>query len=300
MDGSSRGSKSKQAKLNLPETSHPTPLSDQELQQIKKEFGLVDDPESVENGSNSCDSDISEPTTPFDSPLTEEERKLLDHFTFRTSSQCLAPGGRSASLAEVADSLIKDLEKLDFHREESEEESVSESNESHKNDSNDLGYLTVRSGAEGLETLVEHLSQENTIEKEKEFKFVAKNDDDTSINTLPISMDSGLPSLATQAHRYFVVVAIDFGTTFSGYAFAFTRDHSTTIHMMRRWEGGDPGVSNQKTPTTLLLKPDGAFHSFGYGARDFYHDLEPDQAKKWLFFEKFKMALHTKKVSCGQ
>ena len=90
-------------------------------------------------------------------------------------------------------------------------------------------------------------------------------------------------------------MAIDFGTTFSGYAFSFTRD-TNSIHMMRRWEGGDPGVSNQKTPTTLLLKPDGVFHSFGFGARDFYHDLDANDAKKWMYFDKFKMTLHGSEV----
>ncbi|EDO36873.1 predicted protein [Nematostella vectensis] len=131
----------------------------------------------------------------------------------------------------------------------------------------------------------------------------------TSSSNSPASSDSGLPrdpSLARDAvlsgdsgfhfhqHKYFVVVAIDFGTTFSGYAFAFT-SNPESIQMMRRWEGGDPGVSNQKTPTTLLLRPDGSFHSFGFGARDFYHDLEPDESRKWLYFEKFKMALHTQR-----
>ncbi|XP_074643650.1 heat shock 70 kDa protein 12A-like isoform X2 [Tubulanus polymorphus] len=90
---------------------------------------------------------------------------------------------------------------------------------------------------------------------------------------------------------HFVVVAIDFGTTFSGYAFSFTRDPKS-IHMMRKWEGGDPGVINQKTPTTILLDPEGRFHSFGFTARDFFHDLDPDESKKWLYFEKFKMVLH--------
>ncbi|KAF3842553.1 hypothetical protein F7725_024504, partial [Dissostichus mawsoni] len=61
----------------------------------------------------------------------------------------------------------------------------------------------------------------------------------------------------------------------------------------KRWEGGDPGVSNQKTPTTILLTPDRKFHSFGYAARDFYHDLDPSESKQWLYLEKFKMKLHT-------
>jgi len=94
------------------------------------------------------------------------------------------------------------------------------------------------------------------------------------------------------AQRHFVVVAIDFGTALSGYAFAFVRDPCRAIHMMRRWDGGDPGVVNQKTPTTLLLDPVGRFHSFGYTARDFYHDLDENEARQWMFFDKFKMTLH--------
>ncbi|XP_021913775.1 heat shock 70 kDa protein 12A-like isoform X2 [Zootermopsis nevadensis] len=92
--------------------------------------------------------------------------------------------------------------------------------------------------------------------------------------------------------QHFVVVAIDIGTTYSGYAFCFTRDPDSNIHMMRKWEGGDPGLNNQKTPTTLLLTPNGEFHSFGFTARDFFHDLDIQEAKKWLYFDKFKMALH--------
>ncbi|XP_071528286.1 uncharacterized protein [Panulirus ornatus] len=90
---------------------------------------------------------------------------------------------------------------------------------------------------------------------------------------------------------HFVVVAIDFGTTYSGYAFSFTRDPDS-VHMMKKWEGGDPGVQNQKTPTIVLLTPEGRFHSLGFTARDTYHDLDPKEAKRWLYFDKFKMALH--------
>ncbi|XP_076061934.1 uncharacterized protein LOC143037499 isoform X2 [Oratosquilla oratoria] len=91
---------------------------------------------------------------------------------------------------------------------------------------------------------------------------------------------------------HFVVVAIDFGTTYSGYAFSFTRDPES-VHMMKKWEGGDPGVQNHKTPTIVLLTPEGAFHSLGFTARDTFHDLDPAQAPKWLYFDRFKMALHS-------
>lgn len=112
----------------------------------------------------------------------------------------------------------------------------------------------------------------------------------------PDASTFGSGAASTASH--FVVVAIDFGTTYSGYAFSFTRDPES-IHMMRRWEGGDPGIVNQKTPTTLLLQPDGTFHSFGFTARDFYHDLDAQEAKRWLYFEKFKMTLHHNAVSVG-
>ncbi|XP_076843640.1 heat shock 70 kDa protein 12B-like isoform X2 [Brachyhypopomus gauderio] len=94
------------------------------------------------------------------------------------------------------------------------------------------------------------------------------------------------------ARPFSVVVAIDFGTTSSGYAFSFT-DDPEAIHMMRRWEGGDPGVANQKSPTCLLLTPDLRFHSFGFAARDSYHDLDPEEARHWLYFDKFKMKIHS-------
>jgi hypothetical protein len=37
-------------------------------------------------------------------------------------------------------------------------------------------------------------------------------------------------------------------------------------------------MNNQKTPTVLLLSPDGEFHSFGFTARDFYHDMD----SRWI------------------
>lgn len=55
-------------------------------------------------------------------------------------------------------------------------------------------------------------------------------------------------------------------------------------------------MANQKTPTSLLLTPEGTFHSFGYTARDYYHDLDPEEAREWLYFEKFKMKIHSTSV----
>ena len=99
------------------------------------------------------------------------------------------------------------------------------------------------------------------------------------------------------------------GTAFSGYAFSFTHETSSSsptrqgfngggssIHMMGKWEGSDAGIINQKTPSTLLLTPEGQFHSFGFTARNFYHDLTEQEARKWLYFDKFKMCLYESPV----
>ena len=99
----------------------------------------------------------------------------------------------------------------------------------------------------------------------------------------------------SQSH---VVVAIDFGTTYSGYAYAF-RSSPEDIHLMRHPEGGQTvGAVSYKIPTILLLNEQGEFHSFGYEARETYHNLDAEESRKWLYFEKFKMELHSRKVIC--
>ena len=53
---------------------------------------------------------------------------------------------------------------------------------------------------------------------------------------------------------YIAVVAIDFGTTYSGFAFAFNqRKGEGGIHVNKAW-GYDQGAATLKTPTSLLLR----------------------------------------------
>jgi hypothetical protein len=66
-----------------------------------------------------------------------------------------------------------------------------------------------------------------------------------------------------------LVVAIDFGTTFSGYAFQFKHEYSkedptNKISAPQAWNDGKMQVASMKTPTCLLLKNDGEIESFGY------------------------------------
>ena len=91
---------------------------------------------------------------------------------------------------------------------------------------------------------------------------------------------------------YVAVVAIDFGTTYSGCAYAFTRDPSN-IHLLSQYSRRTSGVQQ---PTVLLLTGNGDFHSFGYEAQEYYRDIDIDDAYEWLYFEKFKMELHSRQV----
>ncbi|XP_045176606.1 heat shock 70 kDa protein 12A-like [Mercenaria mercenaria] len=94
-----------------------------------------------------------------------------------------------------------------------------------------------------------------------------------------------------------IVAAIDFGTTFSGYAFSFGHDfHNDPLKIQtNHWIGG--GHISLKAPTTVLFTPQKIFHSFGYDAEDKYMDLAEDENhKEWFYFRRFKMLLHENKV----
>ncbi|XP_062612228.1 heat shock 70 kDa protein 12B-like [Saccostrea cucullata] len=93
-----------------------------------------------------------------------------------------------------------------------------------------------------------------------------------------------------------LVAAIDFGTTYSGYAFSFKDEYEkdqTKIMANTTWVSGHKNLFSQKTPTCLLLKSDQSFHSFGYEAEDTYTDLANEEKHhSWYFFRRFKMMLH--------
>ena len=93
-----------------------------------------------------------------------------------------------------------------------------------------------------------------------------------------------------------VVVAFDFGTTFSGYAFSF-RDDPLKVQANNYWVAGSLRLMSLKTPTCVLLDPNDEFHSFGFAAENKYISLAEDQKNKgWKLFRQFKMLLHSNEV----
>ena len=95
---------------------------------------------------------------------------------------------------------------------------------------------------------------------------------------------------------YIAVVAIDFGTTYSGFAFAFNhKEGEGGIHMNKAW-GNDQGLSTLKTSTSLLLCPDCQFDSFGFEADEKYANFFCGEDQEYMYFKRFKMVLHKSEV----
>ena len=90
--------------------------------------------------------------------------------------------------------------------------------------------------------------------------------------------------------------AIDFGTSYSGYAFS-SKDRPTDI-VNRKWEASSRALVSEKTPTCILFDGNKNFQAFGYEAKDGYAEYCESQLQtECYFFENYKMALFDKMVS---
>ncbi|CAG2218767.1 unnamed protein product [Mytilus edulis] len=105
--------------------------------------------------------------------------------------------------------------------------------------------------------------------------------------------------MAEKDGDYLLVAAIDFGTTYSGYAFSMRDTYKTeplTIHANQAWNAGGKQLLSLKTPTCLLLNSNKEFDSFGYEAENKYAELVMDEEQDdYYFFHRFKMSLHNQK-----
>lgn len=100
-------------------------------------------------------------------------------------------------------------------------------------------------------------------------------------------------------NRKLLSVAIDFGTTYSGYAYSTLDDfenNPTQIYANTDWPCtlGKANLSS-KTPTSLLLDKNKKFKAFGYEADQQYLSLaEKKKHYEYYYFKRFKMTLHEK------
>lgn len=97
-----------------------------------------------------------------------------------------------------------------------------------------------------------------------------------------------------------MVAALDFGTTYSGYAFSFRNDFETDplkIQANPVWMTGSSQFMSLKTPTCLLLDQDQQFVAFGFQAENMYAECVLDDVQDdFYYFHRFKMYLHSNKV----
>ena len=109
--------------------------------------------------------------------------------------------------------------------------------------------------------------------------------------------------MATGANHS-IVVAIDYGTAYSGYAYS-KLSQNPKIYMNKTWPSKVHRLDSWKTPTSILFEAskskelrDPTFHSFGYDAENSYMELKEDgkDLNQWYFFQGIKMELYQKKV----
>ena len=90
-------------------------------------------------------------------------------------------------------------------------------------------------------------------------------------------------------------MAIDFGTTYSGFAYSLAE--SQTDIVIHKWDpmSADKANISPKTPTSLLLDRENNFMAFGYEAEDMYKQMTEDGKHQEIrFFKDFKMLLQRK------
>ncbi|XP_052792382.1 heat shock 70 kDa protein 12B-like [Mya arenaria] len=109
---------------------------------------------------------------------------------------------------------------------------------------------------------------------------------------------SRIPVLAAVVRERLQVAAIDFGTTYSGYAFSFRSDFLDDPLKVNtnQWQAGGGRATSLKTSSCILFNPRGEFDSFGFEAEDRYAELAlEDDHKDWFYFKRFKMLLYENK-----
>ena len=101
--------------------------------------------------------------------------------------------------------------------------------------------------------------------------------------------------MAISSDYYSLICAIDFGTTFSGFAYSSKKeyDYDPLNIAVPNWDTPPSVQISYKTPTTLLLDKDQKFLAFGYEAESRYAELvENERNGEYIYIRRFKMLLY--------
>ena len=96
------------------------------------------------------------------------------------------------------------------------------------------------------------------------------------------------------------MAAIDFGTTFSGWAYSFLHEYQSEPAKANVQLWNSETLVTEKTPTCALISPDRRkLVAFGYEAENKYKDLVvDDKHRDYYYFKRFKMSLNKEVQYC--
>ena len=115
-------------------------------------------------------------------------------------------------------------------------------------------------------------------------------------------MDRNLDIDIHQERQYLIVAAIDFGTTYSGWAYSARMDFvkDPTRVFLKQWTDPTSTMIYNKTSTCILFDEKEKFSRFGFEAEAKYLDLAfENKHNSWYFFRRFKMCLFKIQVRMG-
>ena len=102
--------------------------------------------------------------------------------------------------------------------------------------------------------------------------------------------------VAAPGRKYRLFVAsIDFGTTYSGYAFSSKDEWERDPLKIHTNVWNSSNLMSAKTPTTLLLSPKKEFLAFGYDAENIYSESK-DNFASFYYFHCFKSIIQKNDV----
>ena len=95
----------------------------------------------------------------------------------------------------------------------------------------------------------------------------------------------------TMGRKFLIVGALDFGTSYSGYAYSYSREPTKVF--TRQWYSSTRGITVEKTPTCILFDKNKTFKAFGFKAEEDYGvHFDEGKGSDWCFFKGYKLDLY--------
>ncbi|XP_007543564.1 heat shock 70 kDa protein 12A-like [Poecilia formosa] len=177
------------------------------------------------------------------------------------------------------------------------------------NDSGRIVHMDQRCSCNSIRLEEQYRLYRNRTEMKKrfnlgDFSLILKNptDRDSDTYTCSITNSSGNVLIKKQvllnvkAGPDSLIISIDFGSGFSGYAFNVKPRQEGGETQIKRWSDG-LGLDTPKTPTCILFDEHEEFMKFGYEAKTAFNNMREEEAEKHYFLERFKTTVLSRDLS---